>query len=153
MKWIESRIVEIGDELTQPITTKEELLRLNDEILNVASRINGFRVKLGENKDKISSEDYNNYLDRLNDAEANLVDLNNQLKQTVIEEKNNEYDQMMLQLNNLDREVTITLNYINSLQGKVTIEAGSVFEGELEIYAARLDDMKKEIEDKYNSSN
>ena len=71
MLWIENEISRINSVIESDIA-EEEINQEMQNILSVADRINSFRVKLENNKE-LMTVDYDGYLERLNDAEADLA--------------------------------------------------------------------------------
>lgn len=152
MLWVEYEI-EVIDSQIKDVMPKEMLNQLNENISFVADRINELKVKLEMFKDSLSEEEYNDYFDRLNDAEANLADLNTKLKKTVTSVKESVYDKLSQELENVSRDVVNFSNFVSSLSGHVLESAIPVFEGKLAAFEAILAEFKEEIEKEYKDGN
>ena len=134
--------------IEQEIEKAKELSEdeLKDRIIAMADFINQFRVKLEDNKDKLSEEEYNSYLDRISDAEANLAELNNKLAKD-----DSIYKVLMADLNKIDDDLTQNENLMDALIGKVTLDGLKVFQDNLDKITTNLDKIQEDIEEAHNS--
>lgn len=144
--WIEERIEYIDSEIKDDMS-KDDAERLKQDVLMIAERIVEFNVKLANNKDKLSEEKYNEYLDRINDAQANLADLNARLY--VVEKEESDFKILSEKLNTLNIEVTKFRDLIEALYGFVSKDAVQVLENDLNTFDGRLDEIKKDIEESH----
>lgn len=152
MLWIEKEIKNIDSKIMD-VMPKDMFNQLSTDVSLVADRINGLRVKLENERDSLTDDQYNNYIDRLNDAEANLADLNSRLKDIVTNTNENMYDKFSQQLENVSRDVSNLSNMINSLCGHVLVSSVSVFEDKISSYEEKLSEIKEEIEQNYKDGN
>ena len=156
IRHIEQEIVRIESEINDNLSSEIQE-NLKQDILVVADNINCFRIRLENNKENISEEQYNNYLDRINDAEANLADLNSKLnlaRNNVPSKTNdeiNEYKEYLNKINEVSLKVDNTNHLIDALYGKVVEDALSVFETDLNNCTLTLDTLEQEIEEKHES--
>lgn len=127
------------------LSTKDN--NMNDELSAIGNLINDFRIKLENNKDKLSEEEYNNYLDRINDAEANLADLNTTLRNNV--NYNNTYDELLNRTNEISLDVDRLFNDIDAFFGLVLDGGREVFENRFSSLENKINELEKNIEDRY----
>lgn len=151
MLWIETRIRRLGTEIKENMS-QEDIDRLRQDLLLISDRTNEFNVKLENNKDKISKGEYDEYFVRLNDAQADLADLNIRLNGIFKDnDVDNDFEELKLQLNTLESEVTSLTNLIEALYGNVLEGAISIFEGKLNVFDGRLESIKKNIEESHTN--
>lgn len=149
IEWIEKRISELEDRIN-PNMTEEEISKIMIDISDIANRITGFDIKLHNNKDKINEEKFDEYFARLNDAQANLADLNEKLKNIEkLDDKSNDYKELMDKLEKLDEKVYSFSSIVEAIYGQITEEAVKRLESNLVNFESSLDSIRKEIEDKY----
>lgn len=137
-------ITHIEDEIKnmENITDMDEL---KEKIKEVSESLNELKIKLANDKDKMSEETYNEYLDRINDAEANLAELNKK-----IPKDNNIYKAFLDDLNKLEGEIKQNIVFIDALTGKITPEGLKLFEENLTKAANNLKAIKDDIEKQHN---
>lgn len=149
--WIENRIRELGEEIKDDMS-QEDIDRLKQNVLTINDRINDFDLKLKNNEDNISKDEYNKYFIRLNDAKGNLEDLKIRLNGIFKDnDVDNDFEELKAQLNTLESEVTSLTNLIEALYGNVLEGAVSIFEGKLNVFDGRLENLKKNIEESHTN--
>ena len=154
MSYIEESIINM-DALVNDGISKEEFNGLKQGLIMISDDVNEFRILLENNKDKIG-EKYQVYLDRLNDVEASLANLNYRLNGLKIGKgtdglvENNDYQELMGKLNSLELDVNNYVDIIESLFGKVVESALSLYKDKLDVYQFNLNLIKDEIEVRKN---
>lgn len=152
MASIEQEIAKVESQIGEGMTL-EEIEKIKQEINKISNRVIDFRTKLENEKDTIQPAYYDNYLDRLNDAEANLADLYLGLgkDKDINDEKSNDYKELMEKLDKLNQDVIYCNNMIESLYGHLSENGTKVFEDQLNTYEGRLEEIKNDIEDRYKN--
>lgn len=150
IKYIEDEIVRI-DYYIKDTMSQDARNMLVEDISKVAANINEFRIKLENNKDKLTPEEYNNFIARVEAAESDLYELNNKLNKVPTPDKENSiYKEFQHRLDILSRDLQNLEDLIDSLKGKIVEEALAVFETKLVIIENGLEDIKKEVEQAHN---
>lgn len=154
---IEMRIESL-DAMAKDGLTANEIAGLKQGVIMVADDINMFRVLLENNKDQMTDERYQNFLKRLNDAEANLANVNDKINKlkpvggsdggTDEKTDDKDYKELMNKLNMLSIQVDNFLDLIGDLEGKISLDAISVYDEKLNNYEAELNKIVEEIEAK-----
>ena len=153
IKYIETKIDEV-DYYIQPEMTQFSFDMLNQDVDLISNNICEFEVKLENNKDKMSEEEYNNYLSRIEACKLDLYDLTNKLKKVIIIEdtkENNCYKNWQRTLDKASNDVYNTKLLMETLKGKVVEDASKVFENNLNTLSTNLEDYKKAIEQDYKN--
>lgn len=150
IKYIEDEIVRI-DYYIKDTMSQDAKNMLMEDISKVATNINEFRIKLENNKDKLTPEEYNNFIARVEAAESDLYELNNKLSKVPTPDKeNNIYKEFQHRLDILFKDLQNLEDLIDSLKGKIVEEALAVFETKLVVIENGLEDIKKEVEQAHN---
>lgn len=167
MTYIEKEIERL-EKFPKDDLSSEELAALQDECRAIADRINDFRIKYENIKDKLNEDNVVTYIKdlpdkerkiepytyatRINDAEANIALVFSKFKQKEYENpKNNKFKELSDKLDDLDRDIVHTSNNIETLYGKITEAGVLVLKADLEVYASRLEEIKLEIEESYKA--
>lgn len=149
---IESEIERIDINLNLEINNDNRLLFMSD-VLTLCDAVNAFRIKVENNKDKISKADYQKYLDRINDAEIELADLNIRIQgfNNKEDKTEKEFDNNKAFVNGLKVLYDEVSNFdllVSSLVGCLNIDGVNALEAKLKDYEGRLENIKKEIDGK-----
>ncbi|MBQ2872770.1 MAG: hypothetical protein IJE89_02080 [Bacilli bacterium] len=155
MAFIENEITRL-EEFPKDKLSAEEVIALKDDCISVANRINDFRIKLENNRHNISEKDYNNYLDRLNDAEANLALVNSDLKVKLVPgpvpaEEIKIYKELLEKLEELKNVSIYCRNMIEALYGHIDEKGIQAFLVHIDTYERRLEEIKQDIEEKHKA--
>lgn len=145
INYIEWKIEMLDGKIREGMTN-EEIDQIRSQISDVANRITGYEVKLNNNKDNITEEVYNTYMDRVCDAQKNLAELNNKLGKTFIIDA--DFEKLRIKLKLLNGEINEFSYIVESLYGNITESAVKGLEDRLVTYEGRLEDIKKDIEEK-----
>lgn len=145
---LEIDINNIENEINRIENDLEDINKVKENLVIVGNLINDFRVKLENSKDKISLDEYNNYLDRINDLEANLSDVNNIIKEK-INYKNN-YDRLLSDVNDLSIDVDQFKVDVDSFFGFIVSDGINVFISKFNRLSNGINNLKEKILKEYN---
>lgn len=143
------------DNLTETETENllKEIEELSNKISNVSKRISDYVIKLNNFKDRLSEEKYNEYDDRVNDAQADLASLNSRLNIIKTPFMAIDYNRNFNEkLNVLEGEVNSFAATVESLVGKVWLSSQEKFEQMITTFEARLNDIETVIEKSFGEN-
>lgn len=129
----------------------DEVEQLKNDSLLVSDNINYFMVKLESNKDKLTEEEYNKYLERVELAQNDLYELNNKIK-IIKPIKYSLYDEFNNRLDHLSRYVDTLNSLIDASKGLVGKNTISAFQHRIDRAFDSLDEINNEIETAHNEN-
>ena len=163
IEWIENTLDHIDQNYADSKTPDELDREWRSQLLDVCARITEFDVKLNNSKKFIYAKKFEEYQDRINDAMAYAAEINEKMKKLGYEgskpgdddkvepivESENEYQNLKKKLEELNKEVVNFVDLVESLFGKITIDAVEVLNQRLSVFENRLSEIETEIEEKY----
>lgn len=143
---IENQLVNVLLKLKDDISDEEYIyLKQDVELLN--NNINEFKIKLENNKDKLSVEEYNDYLNKVNNFEKRLESL----KDKVVKNDSSEYKKLLDKIDDIDKEIVNIDNLNESLNGKIEDDKLSILKDKLNEYEPKLDEILKIVNEKHDN--
>ena len=141
MSEIERHIGSVETELATELSD-DRIKELVQDLKLILNDINDFKQKLAFNKEKLSDEEYNNYMNRVEIAANKLNELTGKLEKSVT--LDDDYKELEEKVNGLSNDVDRLDNDVEALRGHI-VESGKL------VFADRVKDLADKIADLINN--